>query len=285
MNRCGECGLAVTPEQSFCTNCGWRNPAGSAPGGFGPDSTRTHSPWKAGSLGANLDAAFAANSCGHCGDVHEPDTRYCPRTGNLTVTARGSPAPGNDPMSNQETRVFARPSAASPPGPAASAGAATLVVHRGSGNPHRKPLEIGQELIIGREKRAGVIAFPQDHYLTPLHARFFWRGRRLVVEDLNTLNKVFSRVREPADLREGDRIRVGNHVFRFELVHRSEEDLQELTRANEQRGVLILGTKGEEARARLIVRLDTGLRGKEYFIGPGAIVIGREKGTHNFRND
>jgi len=65
---------------------------------------------------------------------------------------------------------------------------------------------------LGRER--GDILFPEDGYVSGLHCRLSWDGRRLFLTDLGSSNGTFLRVAE-AELRAGDVLLMGQQLFRI----------------------------------------------------------------------
>ncbi|MCU0727889.1 MAG: FHA domain-containing protein [Planctomycetes bacterium] len=92
-------------------------------------------------------------------------------------------------------------------------------------------------------------------------------------------------LRGPVHLVNRDRIRLGDHVFSFEIVPDTEGARPNVTKVFTDPTTEVIGTRGNRVRARLVTHLATGHRGKEYSIGGRAIVLGRGKGTHNFMAD
>ena len=67
---------------------------------------------------------------------------------------------------------------------------------------------------LGRER--GDIVFPEDGYVSGLHCRLSWDGRKLFLTDLGSSNGTFLRVGE-AELRSGDVLLMGQQLFRMNL--------------------------------------------------------------------
>jgi pSer/pThr/pTyr-binding forkhead associated (FHA) protein len=65
---------------------------------------------------------------------------------------------------------------------------------------------------LGRER--GDILFPEDGYVSGLHCRLSWDGRKLLLTDLGSSNGTFVRVGE-AELRSGDVLLMGQQLFRI----------------------------------------------------------------------
>lgn len=67
---------------------------------------------------------------------------------------------------------------------------------------------------LGRER--GDVLFPEDGYVSGLHCRLSWDGRKLFLTDLGSSNGTFLRVGE-AELRAGDVLLMGQQLFRVSL--------------------------------------------------------------------
>lgn len=62
----------------------------------------------------------------------------------------------------------------------------------------------------------GQILFPDDRWLSPKHANFFYRDGSLVVRDESDGNGIYVRLRSPAVLSQGDHFLCGEQVFRVD---------------------------------------------------------------------
>jgi pSer/pThr/pTyr-binding forkhead associated (FHA) protein len=94
---------------------------------------------------------------------------------------------------------------------------AWLVAERGGGLEPDARFDLIGGLSIGRSAEADVRI--EDRYASGIHARVFPRGDRFLVEDMNSTNGTLlngSGLRDEAELIDGDRIQIGDTVFRFE---------------------------------------------------------------------
>jgi pSer/pThr/pTyr-binding forkhead associated (FHA) protein len=66
---------------------------------------------------------------------------------------------------------------------------------------------------IGRSE--GDVRFPEDQFLSPLHAKITWEEGRLEVRDLGSRNGTWVFLEEPHCLSDGDLILIGSQVLRF----------------------------------------------------------------------
>ena len=70
--------------------------------------------------------------------------------------------------------------------------------------------------VAGRE--ADQIPFPNDNWLSPVHANFLYRGERLVVRDEGSLNGVYLRIRGSSPIQIGDHFMCGQQLFRVDAT-------------------------------------------------------------------
>ncbi len=73
----------------------------------------------------------------------------------------------------------------------------------------------GDEVVIGREE--GHIVFTDDEFLSRRHAVFRFQAGRCTLEDLDSSNGTYLRLRGATKLEDKDYLRLGNQLFRFEL--------------------------------------------------------------------
>lgn len=139
--------------------------------------------------------------CSNCGADVPTTHRFCGRCGQAMQQAA---APAPEPVAR--TAFF---------GAMQTVGKAKLILIRGEGMDGVSYHLNATEHIAGR--KAGKILFPEDNYLSPRHADFFYDHGRLMVRDEGSLNGVFVRVREPARLQDGDVFLAGEELLRVEL--------------------------------------------------------------------
>ena len=74
-----------------------------------------------------------------------------------------------------------------------------------------------EETVLGRE--SGDIVFTDDPFLSRRHAAITVNRsqKRFILHDLTSSNGTYVRVRGQRELKPGDHIRIGRHLFRFEL--------------------------------------------------------------------
>lgn len=233
MTTCAYCGRANEPGALFCMDCGKplsREPAAAkkavpTPVPQGEEGSAVQSAAAAqGGLGA-APAGRAEASCPFCGTAIDGVHPYCPHCG------RRLSAPGSGP-------ACAR--CGSPVGSSArfcaTCGATIDAPGGGLARPSERPAprteflfrlqlqdEGGRSLenyesrrletTIGRAE--GDVRFPDDSFLSPLHAKLSWEDDRLVVRDMGSRNGTWVFLEEPYRLTDGDLLLIGSQVVRF----------------------------------------------------------------------
>jgi hypothetical protein len=95
---------------------------------------------------------------------------------------------------------------------------AFLVVEEGGGLPRGEHFDLFGGVSLGRSADADIRL--DDRYASGIHARVLNRGGAYYVEDMNSTNGTLLNSRElhgEAELTPGDRIRIGDTEFRFEV--------------------------------------------------------------------
>ena len=143
--------------------------------------------------GRRLSAPGSGPACARCASPVVPGTRFC--------ATCGAPLP--------EAIAIERPSAAAK----RTDFAIMLVLLDETGAPVQRFSRKSVETTIGREN--GDIRFPDDAFLSPLHAKFYWEENRLVVRDLGSRNGTWVFLEAPHRLVDGDLLLIGSQVIRF----------------------------------------------------------------------
>lgn len=221
--------------------------------------------------------ATGARLCQDCGSSVPADYRFCGRCGGAVV---GGPGTAPEP----EGRGVTVP-AEHPDGGATEmfsgfsqepSKTARLVVVHGEGVDGMVFGIKGAEAVAGRT--TGQILFPDDGYVSPSHARFYYRDEQLYVRDEGSENGVFSRITAPADLDDGDLILVGEQLLRVELT-RPPPDVPD------GEGTFFLGCRVHGGDFRLVQLFPGGRQGLVYVCKTAAVTIGREGCDLNFPTD
>lgn len=217
----------------------------------------------------------AGSACPRCRGPWDGLSR-CALCGFSTTEARG--LSGTLILDGQESR--ARPTDPQP-SPFSAFGRVVMVGADGRDG-EAWPLAADQVDVGSRE---GQIVIPDDPFLSPRHARL---SREVVhgaaswwITDLASVNGVYRRLREPAPLRNGDLILLGQQVLRFEAVNDAEQALRPV----HQHGTAIFGTPALPCWARLCQRSVEGITRDVYHLRHDEVTMGRESADIVFSRD
>ena len=172
--------------------------------------------------------------CPYCATPIDPANPFCPKCGNrvkavapapVTLTAvcsscRNPVSPGVDIFCARcGTRVAVTPNPPTPPtGTAAFSAMGTAVGPKVSvldvtGTVKKTEVLPGPETTIGRGD--GEMRFPDDVYMSPVHAQLSLRDGQLYVRDLGSRNGTWLFQDAPYKLQDGDTVLVGSQLLRF----------------------------------------------------------------------
>jgi len=172
---CPNCGTAVDPSLPFCPKCGGRVASEPPP------------------------PALSRAVCSSCGTPVVPGADvFCARCGTRVAATIAAPMP---PVG---TAVFS--ASAAGVGPKLALLDATGAVRKTETLP-------GPESTIGRSD--GELRFPDDAFMSPVHAQFSLRDGQLFVRDLGSRNGTWLFMMEPYKLQDGDTVLVGSQLLRF----------------------------------------------------------------------
>ncbi len=129
--------------------------------------------------------------------------------------------------------------------------------------------------IVGRN---GQVEFPDDHFVSPTHANFFYRNNKLVVRDEGSLNGVYVRVRTPVELAPGDTIMAGQQVLRFDRMLNTPD-------AADPEGTFFYTSPRHPGGFRVTQLLAGGGFGVTVCSKGPAVTIGQEDSDMNFADD
>ena len=188
MTACAYCGRGNDAGAKFCMDCG--KPLGKA---TAVTATATVGATRAVEDGDGAPAGGA--TCAFCDRWTAEQFPFCPHCG-----APAAPVPA----------ALLRTSTA-PDRPAISA--VVLVLLNEAGNPVERFERRGPEVTVGRLD--GDVRFPDDPFLSPLHAKLSWELDRLVVRDLGSRNGTWVFLEAPYRLVDGDVLLIGSQVVRF----------------------------------------------------------------------
>src|SRR6266550_1092710 len=187
---------------------------------------------------------MAQSACQYCGRQNETPAQFCPDCGKpLTKGAAAGAAVAAGGGGGGGGSIVSRTSG--PPSPGAAPVDAScplcgsvVISHGGGGGPDRRfnpdrrsdhslmlvlVSEMATEVArferkhvattIGRTE--GDIRFPEDQFLSPLHAKLSWEDGRLEVRDLGSRNGTWVFLEAPYRLMDGDVFLIGSQVLRF----------------------------------------------------------------------
>ena len=191
MPSCASCGRANDTATPYCASCGVSTPGGSAgvatavavpPNAYVP--TASAATVSAAMETAPTETAPTAHACcAHCG---------------APLAARAPEAPGG---ATADAPVDAPP------------GRPMLAQLDDAGDVAHSYTMERDDLLVGRA--TGDIRFPDDVYLSPMHASFALRDGALWVRDLGSRNGTWLFIDRPFRLADGDIVLVGSQLLRF----------------------------------------------------------------------
>jgi len=208
--------------------------------------------------GRRLTAPGSGPSCARCGSTAPPGTRFCAACGAPLADAQARRVPAVSPRAGAPI---------------------VLVLLDEAGNAQQRFERRAPDTTIGRQD--GDIRFPDDAFLSPLHAKISWEQDALVVRDLGSRNGTWVFLEEPYRLADGDLLLIGSQVIRFRRLgypgpHPPDAD------ATKRMGSLVpsadiasLTQLRSDGSARDVVQLSPGRD----------VVIGREQGDWLFPYD
>ena len=118
--------------------------------------------------------------------------------------------------------------------------------------------------------------FENDGYLSPVHAMLDIRGQNAVVRDLDSLNGVFVKMTQEEELTNGQILRIGQELLRFELIGTPEPTAD---------GTELMGSPNPGFWGKLTVIIGREITGAAFPLLGDAITLGRERGEINFPDD
>lgn len=198
--------------------------------------------------------------CSNCEAVVPEGHHFCGKCG-----ARYA---GGDAEENEDETLYF--------GAMQAPGRAKLILIKGEGLEGLSYHLNATEHVAGREE--GAVLFPDDDYLEPSHATFFYRENNLFLEDNGSANGTFLQIREPTVLSDGGEIMVGEQRLRVEFLNiKNEYPMQNDT--------LMYVSPPKEYKFRVVHVLEGGRDGQAVCSVNNDILIGREGCDLNFPDD
>lgn len=152
---------------------------------------------------------------------------------------------------------------------------AKLILIRGEGMDGLSFHLKAEQHIVGRN---GQLVFPDDPFVSPKHANFFYRDGKLVVRDEGSLNGVYIRVRGTVDISPGDTFLAGEQLFRLDPTPRASD-------GQDPDGTYFYSSPKHPSPFRLTQVLQGGAIGMTVCARGTSLQIGREGGDLNFPMD
>jgi len=153
-----------------------------------------------GSCGGRITSVTNALACPNCGRLNDPTNAFCPACGTAIGTGIREPK-ASTPL----------PSAIKPTDRTAS----LLLLDRAF-KVTNKYLLHGALTTVGRQ--GADINFPDDAYLSPVHAQFVMLDGILSVRDLGSRNGTWVYLEQAHRLVDGDQILIGSQVLRYKRL-------------------------------------------------------------------
>lgn len=154
-------------------------------------------------------------------------------------------------------------------------GKAKLILIRGEGVEGLSYQLNAEQHVVGR---TGQLVFPDDPFVSPKHANFFYRGGKLVVRDEGSLNGVYLRVRGSFEVSPEDYVLAGEQVFRIEGAPKTADQPG-------PDGTFFYSSPKHPSPFRIVQILQGGAPGMTVCARTSSLQIGREGGDLNFPTD
>jgi pSer/pThr/pTyr-binding forkhead associated (FHA) protein/ribosomal protein L40E len=152
---------------------------------------------------------------------------------------------------------------------------ARLILIRGEGMDGLSYHLKADQHLLGRQ---GQLEFPDDVFISPTHANFFYRDNRLVVRDEGSLNGVYFRIRGSVEINPGDQFVVGEQVFRLDPTPKASDGA-------DPDGTFFYSSPKYPSAFRLNQILEGGAIGMTICARGNTLQVGREDGDLNFPGD
>lgn len=153
---------------------------------------------------------------------------------------------------------------------------AKLILIRGEGMDGLSFHLKAEQHIVGRE---GQLIFPDDPFVSPKHANFFYRDGRLVVRDEGSLNGVYIRIRGTVPMQPDATFLAGEQLFRLERVEPVADD------GPDAEGAAFYASPRRETTFQLCQIFRGGAVGMRVQAHGSSMVVGRDGADLNFPED
>lgn len=227
--------------------------------------------------------------CPHCGSridaplSFETETRVGPRSSAFSPAPEAHEAPEAHARAERAERPDRKDGRDNKPGRntlffggAMQAARAKLTLIRGDGDDGVSFTLAGQEHLAGRGDCA--ISFPDDPFLSPIHANFAYANNQLIVCDESSLNGVYVRISSSTELIDGAMVLVGEQVLSVERAVQP-DDLPDAE------GTYYSASMIRPATLEIRQNLRGGQVGWVHRTAGDVVTIGRENNDINFPDD
>lgn len=265
MLSCPRCGGVNTESGSFCQFCG-----SSLQEGAGGVTGRSNDLSTVSCPGCHTPNPTGTNFCYDCGERLDGATTANPLPpAEALAPAARSMSTGREPSGAHEPAPSRDPS---------GSGRSRLIAVRRDGTDGATYEITSAQFDIGRTE--GDLTFDDPH-LGPRHARISYRDGQHVLMPLETRNGVYVRIRQPAELFDGDQFLIGKQVLRFELPFEVEKNLRPAV----EHGVVYFGTPVKPPWGRLRQMTAAGTSRDVFHLTRAEVTLGREQGELVFPDD
>ncbi len=208
-------------------------------------------------------AAGKGETCPACSHDNAPGVRFCGNCGKR-LDGGGPDAPGHAAARTMFMHAAGQE-------PAGKDKTCKLVTIDQTGREGMTFTLRSGETLCGRVN--GVVLF-DDPFVSPTHCKFNFAGGKLKVLDQESLNGIYLRVRDDRKLADGELLRVGRQLYRFERLTSAAIQIKKPD-ADDSR---IWGSPHPGAFARIIQILDDGRTGEIRLLSGERCQLGREVG-------
>jgi pSer/pThr/pTyr-binding forkhead associated (FHA) protein/RNA polymerase subunit RPABC4/transcription elongation factor Spt4 len=207
----------------------------------------------------------ASIACEQCGELVPPNHKFCGGCGARIDSPRPKPVAAAE-KPGRRTMFFGVMQAAR----------AKLTLIRGDGLDGVSFTLAGDDHLAGRIDCP--LLFPDDPYLSPVHANFFYRDGKLVVRDENSVNGVYVRITAQVELPLGNRFLVGEQMLEVEPLPAIDDSAVD-------DGTYYFTSPRRGGELRIVQTLRGGDSGIVYSVTGTTARIGREGNDINFPDD
>ncbi len=280
MKKCSHCGEENRDDFNICLNCGRQLPPSSSFNLNTTLSTGVSVSTGSESLEVPPGGKVAPSDCTRpdCPKVFPPGYVFCGQCGRSLQDPPRQSLGGED-LSKHTFDNFAG-STSSGQADSARPNKVKLVLLRPDGSEGDSYTLSGERIQLGREK--GKILFLDDDYISPLHATFIFENGRLYLQNENSLNGFFIRLKEPVELKSGDVMLMGKQLLRFEILDIEEDEELDVRGDHPARP---WGSPYGPYWGRLVQLISGGFEGNCILLGSSKIDLGRERGEITFPGD